>query len=170
MPPFQNCVVNGMVLAEDGSKMSKRKQNYPSPERIFDEYGADALRAYLINSPIVRAEPLKFSEDGVREVVRTVLIPLRNAWSFFVQYANIDGWHPVDGIGDQPNPPLAERPELDRWLHERAAVARARSQHPDGGLLPLPGHPPGARLHRRPHQLVHPPQPPPLLAHGATSN
>ncbi|MEZ4433050.1 MAG: isoleucine--tRNA ligase [bacterium] len=115
-PPFQNCVVNGMVLAEDGSKMSKRKQNYPSPERIFDEYGADALRAYLINSPIVRAEPLRFSEDGVREVVRTVLIPLRNAWSFLVQYANIDGWHPVHGIDGTPTPPVSERPELDRWL------------------------------------------------------
>jgi isoleucyl-tRNA synthetase len=109
--PFRNCVVNGMVLAEDGSKMSKRKQNYPAPDRIFEEYGADALRAYLINSPIVRAEPLRFSERGVKEVVRTVLIPLRNAWSFFVQYANIDGWHPIDAA-----PPVATRPELDRWV------------------------------------------------------
>ena len=82
-----------MVLAEDGSKMSKSKQNYPPPNRIFDEYGADALRAYLISSPVVRAEPVRFSETGVREVVRTVLIPLRSAWSFLVQYANIDGWH-----------------------------------------------------------------------------
>ncbi|MCB9549892.1 MAG: isoleucine--tRNA ligase [Myxococcales bacterium] len=113
-PPFQNCIVNGMVLAEDGSKMSKRKQNYPAPDRIFHEYGADALRAYLINSPIVRAEPLRFSERGVKEVVRTVLIPLRNAWSFFAQYANIDGWEPRAGLAAAP--PLAERPELDRWV------------------------------------------------------
>lgn len=115
-PPFRNVIVNGMVLAEDGSKMSKSKKNYPPPDAIFERYGADALRAYLIDSPIVRAEPLKFSEDGVREVVRTVLIPLRNAWSFFTQYANIDGWHPTHGIDGEPAPPPAERPELDRWL------------------------------------------------------
>ena len=100
-----------MVLAEDGSKMSKSKQNFPPPERIFDEYGADALRAYLINSPVVRADPLKFAESGVRDVVRTVLLPLHHAHSFFVQYANIDGWSPKD-----PRPEVAERSELDRWL------------------------------------------------------
>jgi len=104
------------VLAEDGSKMSKSKRNYPPPDAIFDQYGADALRAYLIDSPIVRAEPLKFSEEGVREVVRTVLIPLRNASSFFTQYANIDGWHPTHGIDGVPAPAPADRPELDRWL------------------------------------------------------
>lgn len=111
-PPFKNCIVNGMVLAEDGEKMSKSKQNYPPVGRVLDEYGADALRAYLINSPIVRAEPLRFNERGVREVARTVLLPLRNAWSFFVQYANIDGWDPATA----ERPPAAERPELDRWL------------------------------------------------------
>ncbi len=110
-PPFQSCVVNGMVLAEDGSKMSKSKQNFPPPEQIFDSFGADALRAYLIHSPVVRAEPLRFSEDGVRDVVRTVLLPLHNAHGFFVQYANIDGWTPA-----APRPPVAERAEIDRWL------------------------------------------------------
>lgn len=110
--PFKNVIVNGMVLAEDGSKMSKSKQNYPPPDSVFADYGADALRAYLINSPIVRAEPLRFSERGVKEVVRTVLLPLRNAWSFFTQYANIDGWHPVES----DRPPVAERPEMDRWI------------------------------------------------------
>ena len=130
-PPFANVVVNGLVLAEDGSKMSKSKRNYPSPDVVLDTAGADALRAYLIDSPIVRAEPLRFSETGVREVVRTVLIPLRNAWSFLVQYANIDGWHPTRGLKVGPGeagagehtplsyvaaPPAAERPELDRWI------------------------------------------------------
>ncbi len=129
-PPFRNVIVNGMVLAEDGSKMSKSKKNYPPPDAIFDQYGADALRAYLIDSPIVRAEPLKFSEDGVREVVRTVLIPLRNAWSFFTQYANIDGWHPKHGIDGQTAPPVAERPELDRWLLsvQQSLVAEVNTQ------------------------------------------
>ncbi len=119
-PPFRNVIVNGMVLAEDGSKMSKSKKNYPPPERIFDTYGADALRAYLIDSPIVRADPLRFSEEGVRDVARTVSIPLQHAWSFFTQYANLDGWSPTD-----PRPPVAERPELDRWLlsHLQSIVA-----------------------------------------------
>ncbi len=115
-PPFENVIVNGLVLAEDGSKMSKRKKNYPPPDEVLGEYGADALRAYLINSPIVRAEPLRFSEAGVREVVRTVLLPLRNAWSFFVQYANIDGWHPETGLDGVETPAAGDRPELDRWL------------------------------------------------------
>ena len=114
--PFSNVIVNGMVLAEDGSKMSKSKRNYPPPGKLLNEFGADALRAYLINSPIVRAEPMRFSEAGVRDVVRTVLIPLRNAWSFFVQYANIDGWHPVHGLEGEPTPALADRPPIDRWL------------------------------------------------------
>jgi len=114
--PFSNVIVNGMVLAEDGSKMSKSKRNYPPPEKMLNEFGADALRAYLINSPIVRAEPMRFSEVGVRDVVRTVLIPLRNAWSFFVQYANIDGWHPVTGLDGEATPDLADRPAIDRWL------------------------------------------------------
>lgn len=110
--PFKNVIVNGMVLAEDGAKMSKSKQNYPAVDGVFADYGADALRAYLINSPIVRAEPLKFSERGVKEVVRTVLLPLRNAWSFFTQYANVDGWHPVTS----ERPPVAKRPEMDQWI------------------------------------------------------
>ncbi|MFN3197587.1 MAG: isoleucine--tRNA ligase [Bradymonadia bacterium] len=115
-PPFKNVIVNGMVLAEDGEKMSKSKQNYPPPEEVMESLGSDAIRAYLINSPVVRAEPLKFSERGVREVVRTVLMPLRNAWSFFVQYANIDGWHPGTGFEDVATPDAADRPELDRWI------------------------------------------------------
>jgi isoleucyl-tRNA synthetase len=115
-PPFKNVIVNGMVLAEDGSKMSKSKQNYPPPQNVLNQYGADALRAYLINSPIVRAEPLRFSEEGVKEVVRTVLIPLRNAWSFFTQYALIDEWTPHHGLAGTTTPDLQDRPDLDRWI------------------------------------------------------
>jgi isoleucyl-tRNA synthetase len=115
-PPFRNVIVNGMVLAEDGTKMSKSKRNYPPPDEVLDTHGADALRAYLIDSPIVRAEPLRFSERGVREVVRTVLLPMRNAWSFFTQYANIDGWHPATGLAGVETPAAADRPALDRWV------------------------------------------------------
>lgn len=120
-PPFKNVIVNGMVLAEDGSKMSKSKKNYPPPQNVLNQYGADALRAYLINSPIVRAEPLRFSEEGVKEVVRTVLIPLRNSWSFFTQYAIVDGWYPASDLQQvhlkgSRTPDWSQRSDLDRWL------------------------------------------------------
>ncbi|KAI1493021.1 tRNA synthetases class I-domain-containing protein [Biscogniauxia mediterranea] len=81
--PFKNCVVNGIVLAEDGKKMSKRLKNYPDPSLIMEKYGSDALRLYMINSPVVRAEPLRFKESGVKEVVQKVLLPLWNSWKFF---------------------------------------------------------------------------------------
>jgi isoleucyl-tRNA synthetase len=115
-PPFENVVVNGMVLAEDGSKMSKSKQNYPPADEVMSEFGADALRAYLINSPVVRAEPLRFSKDGVRNVIRTTLLPLVNAWSFFTQYANVDGWSPQNGLNGIKAPDISDRPEIDQWL------------------------------------------------------
>lgn len=111
--PFKNVVVNGLVLAEDGSKMSKSKRNYPDPTTVLEEHGADALRAYLINSPVVRAEPLLFSEKGVKEVVRLVMIPLYHSWSFFVQYANIDKFDPKNA---HAAPAIADRPEIDRWM------------------------------------------------------
>ena len=111
--PFQNCVVTGMILAEDGRKMSKSLKNYPDPSHILDEFGADALRAYLINSPVVRADPLRFSEDGVREVVRTVLFPWWNALSFFTTYAEADAITDADLAAA---PPVSERPEIDRWI------------------------------------------------------
>ncbi len=91
-PAFRNVVVNGLVLAEDGKKMSKRLKNYPDPMDMINTYGADALRLYLINSPVVRAEGLRFSEKGLQHAMRHLLIPLWNAYSFFVTYANIDGW------------------------------------------------------------------------------
>ena len=111
--PFQNCVVTGMILAEDGRKMSKSLKNYPDPSHVLDEFGADALRAYLINSPVVRADPLRFSEEGVREVVRTVLFPWWNSLSFFTTYAEADSITEADLAAA---PPVADRPEIDRWI------------------------------------------------------
>uniref|UniRef100_F7HK61 Isoleucine--tRNA ligase, cytoplasmic n=1 Tax=Callithrix jacchus TaxID=9483 RepID=F7HK61_CALJA len=84
-PPFKNVIVNGLVLASDGQKMSKRKKNYPDPVSIIQKYGADALRLYLINSPVVRAENLRFKEEGVRDVLKDVLLPWYNAYRFFIQ-------------------------------------------------------------------------------------
>lgn len=125
-PPFKNVIVNGMVLASDGSKMSKSKKNYPDPEHVIQEYGSDALRAYLIGSPVVRAEPLQFNEQGVKEIVRSVLLPLYNSWSFFVQYANLDGFHPSD-LSKAPT--LSERPEIDRWIISKLQSLVASVNH-----------------------------------------
>lgn len=111
--PFRNSVVNGMVLAEDGRKMSKSLKNYPDANVILDEFGADALRAYMLNSPVLRAETLRFSEAGVREVVRTVMLPYWNAYSFFTTYAEADGITMADL---ESAPPPGERPEIDRWI------------------------------------------------------
>ncbi len=112
-PSFRNCVVNGMILAEDGRKMSKSLRNYPDPMEVFGTHGADAVRAFLVNSPVLRAEPLRFSEDGVRNVVRTVLLPLWNTYSFFTTYAEADG---IDLADIRSAPPVSERPEIDRWI------------------------------------------------------
>nr|NVI69392.1 Isoleucyl-tRNA synthetase [Cucujiformia] len=73
--PFKNLIANGMVLASDGQKMSKRKKNYPDPMEIVHKFGADALRLYLISSPVVRAENLRFKEDGVRDIIKDVFLP-----------------------------------------------------------------------------------------------
>eukprot|EP01027_Heterolobosea_sp_BB2_P022048 GEZU01032431.1.p1 GENE.GEZU01032431.1~~GEZU01032431.1.p1 ORF type:complete len:1094 (+),score=459.19 GEZU01032431.1:187-3468(+) len=85
--PFKNLIVNGLVLAKDGQKMSKSKRNYPDPMDVVNQNGADALRLYLINSPIVRGDNLKFDEAGVRDIVKEVFLPWFNAYRFFVQNA-----------------------------------------------------------------------------------
>ena len=94
-PAFKNLIVNGLVLASDGKKMSKRLKNYPDPNLVISKYGADALRMYLINSPVVRAESLKFQESGVLGVVKEVFLPLYNAFRFFVQ--NMERWESNTG-------------------------------------------------------------------------
>eukprot|EP01129_Flabellula_baltica_P007870 TRINITY_DN3088_c0_g1_i1.p1 TRINITY_DN3088_c0_g1~~TRINITY_DN3088_c0_g1_i1.p1 ORF type:complete len:1072 (-),score=281.44 TRINITY_DN3088_c0_g1_i1:18-3203(-) len=84
-PPFKNLIVNGMVLASDGKKMSKRLKNYPPVMDVVNSHGADALRLYLINSPVVRAQKLKFKEEGVQHVIRDVFLRWYNAYRLFVQ-------------------------------------------------------------------------------------
>jgi isoleucyl-tRNA synthetase len=118
-PAFRNVVVNGLVLAEDGLKMSKRLKNYPDPVHVINEYGADALRLYMIYSPVVRAESLRFSEEGVKHSLRHLLLPWWNAYSFFVTYANIDGWTPDQGVAQRDN-------LMDRWI--QSSLARLEQQ------------------------------------------
>ncbi len=112
-PAFENVVVNGLVLAEDGKKMSKSERNFTDPEDVIAQFGADALRLFLMNSAVVRAEDFKYSDDGVRDVLKQVIIPYWNAYSFLVTYANIDGVQPAGAPQDPDNP-------LDRWILSEA--------------------------------------------------
>lgn len=114
-PAFHNVVVNGIVLAEDGAKMSKRLRNYPDPHTVIDRFGADAIRLYLLHSPAVRADDMCFSEHGVELVLRQILIPLWNALGFFVTYANVYAWKPP-AHEEEPKLPAAE---IDRWMLSR---------------------------------------------------
>lgn len=108
-PAFRNVIVNGIVLAEDGQKMSKSKKNYPDPHEVFEKFGVDAVRFTLMNSPVVKADDLRFSEKAVLENMKNVFLPLWNAYSFFVTYANIDNWQPP-----KESPQLEAK--LDKWI------------------------------------------------------
>ncbi|MBN2651841.1 MAG: isoleucine--tRNA ligase [Spirochaetales bacterium] len=108
-PAFKNVVVNGLVLAEDGKKMSKSLRNYSDPNEIMEKFGADALRLFLIDSAVVRAEDLKFSDEGVKTILKSTILPLWNAYIFYVTYANIDNVRPNSAPVDPSNP-------LDAWI------------------------------------------------------
>ena len=108
--PYKNVIVNGLVLAEDGKKMSKRLKNYPDPTKMLNTYGADAIRLYMIYSPVVKAESLKFSEKGVQQLMRDLLIPWWNAYSFFVTYANVDGFNDAEVVYPESDN------VLDKWI------------------------------------------------------
>ena len=124
--PFRNCIVLGLMLGEDGQKMSKSKRNYREPKEIFDRYGADALRWYFFaNQPPWTA--IRYREQSIKESIPEFILRLWNVYSFFVLYANIDGFEPVDGLDAgqlqtgvfEQNPtyqPVQQRGELDRWI------------------------------------------------------
>ena len=82
--PYQNLIVNGIVLNDKGEKMSKRKQNYTDPSEIMDSFGADAMRLYLMKSGLVKGESLNFKDDGVKEVIRDIFLPWYNAYRFLI--------------------------------------------------------------------------------------
>lgn len=111
-PAFQNCIVNGLVLASDGRKMSKSLRNYTDPVEAINKFGADALRLFLIHSAVVRADDLRYSDEGVRDVIKNIILPLWNSYSFFVTYANIDKIQPTGHLFDEK---LPSNP-LDAWL------------------------------------------------------
>lgn len=112
-PAFLNCVTNGIVLNAEGKKMSKSLRNFTPPMEVIEKFGADALRFALMNSAVVRAEDLKFSEEFVSETIKSFLLPIRNAYSFFVLYANIDKWGDDRSDKETPHDLINE---LDIWL------------------------------------------------------
>ena len=96
-------------------KMSKKLQNYPDPSKVMETYGADAMRFYLMNSPVVKADDMRFSEKGVSDVIRNFILPIWNAYSFLVTYANIDKWDPREsGTENQKS-----ENKLDQWILAR---------------------------------------------------
>lgn len=108
---FRNVIVNGIVLAEDGKKMAKKLKNYPDPGDMFEKYGADSMRYYLMQSPVVAAENLNFRESEVAEITRGMMRMLWNSYAFFVLYANIDGFIPQKKFE-----PSSVEHVLDRWI------------------------------------------------------
>ncbi|GAA1142735.1 isoleucine--tRNA ligase [Nocardioides aquiterrae] len=111
-PAFENCISHGIVLGSDGNKMSKSLRNYPDVREVFDRDGADAMRWFLMSSPILRGGNLVVTEQGIRDSVRQVLIPLWNSWYFFQLYANAhDGGRGYDATHrtDSTDP-------LDRYI------------------------------------------------------
>lgn len=108
-PAFKHVIVNGMVLAADGKKMSKRLRNYTPPDELIETFGSDALRLFLINSGLVKAEELRFTDEGVKDMVRRALLPWFNSYKFFSTYAAVDGWkvNATEGASDNI---------LDQWL------------------------------------------------------
>jgi len=112
---FKNVIVSGMILGQDGLKLSKSKKNFPDPKHVINKFGADALRLYLMNAPCIRGDDLKFSEDGLANTLRSILIPLWNSHHFFVRNFNSDfakgqiSWTPGKPHEKSENP-------LDLWI------------------------------------------------------
>jgi isoleucyl-tRNA synthetase len=114
-PAYKNVLVNGMIMAADGQKLSKRFKNYPPIDDVFGREGADALRLYLLsNNQAVGGDYMRFNRDGMKDLSRNVLGTLENSYRFFKMYAELDGWKPAP-VSDEP---VVTNP-LDIWMLAR---------------------------------------------------
>lgn len=109
---FKNVLVSGVILGTDGRKMSKNYGNYPDPKEMLQKYGGDALRLYLLGSPVMKGEDILISEEKYREQVRGLLLIFWNIYNFFVTYASVDNW-------SQPNKSFIPKNVLDKWIISR---------------------------------------------------
>ena len=126
-PAFKHCMVHGTLLASDGKKMSKSLKNYTDPYELMDKHGADALRAYLFASPAVGIEDLAFRDDGVEGMVKSIMLPIWNALSFFTSYTEVDKISQKDISLDGK-----ELSELDHFiLSEAEILKRSATEHLD---------------------------------------
>ncbi|KAF7321850.1 hypothetical protein MKEN_00706900 [Mycena kentingensis (nom. inval.)] len=116
--PWQNLIVTGLVLAADGKKMSKSARNYPDPNVLLDKMGADATRMFLVNSPIVRGDNLRFREEGVREVISRVLLPWLNSFRFFLGQAALYKKTHGEEFRYNAHAPVPNN-VMDRWVLAR---------------------------------------------------
>ncbi len=158
-PAFRTCVSHGIVLGNDGQKMSKSLRNYPDVNEVFDRDGSDAMRWFLMASPILRGGNLVVTEQGIRDAVRQAVLPLWNSWYFFALYANAESYPARRSVSQRERAgPL--HPGQDPGDGDRAGAA-AR-QLPGGGGLPA-----AARAPRGADQLVHPAVAEPVLGRRA---
>ncbi len=116
--PWKNVIVSGLIQAEDGKKMSKSKKNYPDPNMLINKYGADAIRLYLVSSPAVRAENLRFREDGVREIITSTFLPWLNSFRFFLGQVYLLKKDTGKDFQYDPKAPKSSN-LFDRWILAR---------------------------------------------------
>ena len=158
-PAFTSCVSHGIVLGNDGAKMSKSLRNYPDVNEVFDTFGSDAMRWFLMASPVLRGGNLVVTEQGIREGVRQAILPLWNCWYFFALYANAEAYQATRSVRSEH--------VLDRYILAKTRTAvteigRAARRLRHRRRLPgAPGPPRGA------DQLVHPPVAEPVLGRRA---
>ena len=181
--PFRNCIVLGLMLGEDGGKMSKSKRNYREPGEIFDRYGADALRWYFFaNQPPWTS--IRYSEQAIKDCIPEFLLRLWNVYSFFVIYANIDGFDPAAEIsGRRPASlvtdvlakaktcyrPVADARRVGPLDSQRIEPHGGRGGRADGRLRQFRRLRAADGVRRRPEQLVRSPQPRPVLEQRAVA-
>ena len=116
--PWKNLIVTGLVLASDGKKMSKKLKNYPDPLEVVEKYGADAVRLFLINSPVVRGDNLRFREDGVRDVLSNVILKWINSLNFYLNQVELfDQANGTKFVYDHDAPKSSN--VFDRWILAR---------------------------------------------------
>lgn len=113
-PAFLNVICSGWIVAADGQKLSKRKKNYAPMDEVFDQFGVDSLRFFMVSSPIVNGEDVRFSVDYLRDVQRKIFMTLYNTYTFYKLYADVDGWKPTKPLLESNSNNL-----LDQWMLSR---------------------------------------------------